>query len=220
MRRQKGAALITVLLVMLVLTALGIAVSLIMTSEDRISSRQDLQKLALYAAETGLRRGEEVLNTYTVDNATALLSYAAATPEAWREIPGPPQHPVFSSLDSWDGQHLGTYLRDKNGFEYANVPVVLTGAKGLPVFFSVFVRNNPTDPSKSPTINNDLILRLVAVGWVASSADPGQPFHVRGVRAVKILEEEFSFEGQSSPSTMAQKNVNQQGTGTVVYGNL
>lgn len=218
MRNQKGAALITVLLVMLVLTALGIAVSLIMTSEDRISSRQDLQKLALYAAETGLRRGEEVLNSYTVENATALLSYVSQTPEAWRENPGPPQHPDFADLNSWDGWHLGTYLRDRTGFEYANVPVAMTGTRGLPVFFSVFVRNNPTDPSRSATVNNDLILRLVAVGWVASSADPNRAFNVRGVRAVKILEEEFSFEGQSSPSTMAQKNVNQQGTGTVVYG--
>lgn len=217
MNRQRGAALITVLLVMLVLTALGIAISLIMTSEDRISSRQDLQKLALYAAEAGLRRGEETLIGFTVDQATGLLQYTSATLEAWRESPTPPQHPNFTDLASWDGLHLGTYLRTGNGTELSNIPVVLTGAKGLPVFFSVFVRNNPTDPSKQPTVNSDSVIRLVAVGWVASSADPNAPFAARGVRAVKILEEEYSFEGQSSPSTMAQKNVNQQGTGAVVY---
>ncbi|MDW7966884.1 MAG: PilX N-terminal domain-containing pilus assembly protein [Thermoanaerobaculum sp.] len=218
MGKERGAALITVLLVMLVLTALGIAVSLIMTSEDRISSRQDLQKLALYAAETGLRRGEEVLNTYVVEQATGLLSYASVTLEAWRETPSPPQHPIFGNLASWDTQHLGTYLRDAAGVEYSNVPVAVTGARGLPAFFSLFVRNNPTDPSGSVTVNGDLLIRLVAVGWVANSADPTQSFARRGVRAVKILEEEFSFEGATSASTMAQKNVNQQGTGTVVYG--
>jgi len=218
MKREKGAALITVLLVMLVLTALGIAISLLMTAEDQVSSRQDLIKLALYAAETGLRRAEQVLGGYTVDNANALLQHASTTPEAWREHPGPPQHPIFGDLSSWDGQHLGTYLATPDGVELYNVPVVMTGAKGQPAFFSVFVRNNPTDPSKSPTTNGDLLIRLVAVGWVAGSADPSLSFQARRVRAVKILEEEFSFEGQSSQSQMAQKLVNQQGTGTIVYG--
>ena len=59
-RSQRGIALITVILMLLVLTALGIGVVVLMTQEDRITSQQDLQKLALYAAEVGLRRGERI----------------------------------------------------------------------------------------------------------------------------------------------------------------
>ena len=105
-RGERGVALIMVILVLLVLTVLGITATMMMTQEDRISSRQDLQKAALYAAEAGLRRGEGIFNLTPYSNAelTLFLSHiaAASTPGAPDAIPVEP--------GPWDIRHLGTYL--------------------------------------------------------------------------------------------------------------
>ena len=63
MRNQKGSALITVVLVVFVLTMVGIAALFFMSTEDRISGTDRLQKAAFYAAETGMRWGERSVIT-------------------------------------------------------------------------------------------------------------------------------------------------------------
>ncbi len=203
--REKGAALITVIMVLLVLSVLGLAVALFMTQEDRTSGRQDVQKLALYAAEAGLRRGEGILRNLKLLQAQALLDYVPTTLQAFQETPATPVFPANSG--EYDAQHLGTYLTD-GGTELANVEVPLAG-QGKRVFYSLYVRNNPDDAG--PTTNADSRLRLLAVGWVANSGDPSASWLQRRVAAVKILEEEFNWQGQASAES-AQKLGNPGGT--------
>jgi len=215
MKNQRGAAMLTVILVLLILTALGVAVSLIMTQEDRTSSRQDLQKLALYAAEAGLRRGEAILANREILSINSMLGYQPTAAQAFQEVPGTPQQPNASDRSSWDAAHLGTYLLD-GATELANIEIPLAAmAQGKRAFYSVYLRDNPDDPDPSPTVNKDSRVRLLAVGWVANSADPNASWAARGVAAVKILEEEFNWQGVSQAES-TQKLVNTGGTGSGV----
>ena len=63
--RARGSALITVILVVLILTVVGIGIAYFTQVEDRISGNDRLAKTSFYAAETGLRTGEEVLANYS-----------------------------------------------------------------------------------------------------------------------------------------------------------
>jgi hypothetical protein len=202
---QRGAALITVIMVLLVLSVLGIGVALFMTQEDRTSGRQDVQKLALYAAEAGLRRGEGVVKQLKLPQVQSLLDHTSTTLQAYQETPTLPVFPTNSG--EYDAQHLGTYLT-QSGQELANVEVPVAGG-GKRAFYSVYVRNNPDDAG--PRTNADSRIRLLAVGWVANSADPNRPWSQRGVAAVKILEEEFNFQGLATAES-AQKLSDAGGT--------
>lgn len=206
---QRGIAIITVLLILLLLTVLGLGASMMMTQENSASGREDAQRAALYVAEAGLRRGEAVLANVTFSNATVnlLLRYtstvstAAATPQ----IPAVPSSNTDYSLSK-----LGTYLTTSPGAgtALANQPFIngATGTAGRQLFYSVYVRNNPEDTA--PTTNSDSKVRLLSVGWVAVD---GRPL------AVKILEEEWNWSGVTqNPS--AQKQTNQGGTGSALYG--
>jgi len=217
-RNQRGIAIITVVLVLLLLTVLGLTASMMMTQEDTTSSRMDLQRAAMYVAEAGLRRGERLLGTYQYSNLTLtqILSHVAVaqTPAATPSIPA---HP--SSKRDYSITKLGTYLTTVagGGTEIANVPVVppantdSTPTQGRRAFYSLYVRNNPEDwdpLNPSATRNQDTKIRLISVGWIAQD---GRPL------AVKILEEEFNWTGvNQNPS--AQKQTNQGGTGSGMYG--
>lgn len=222
---ERGVALITVILILLVLTVLGIAAALLMTQEDRTSARQELYKEALYVAEVGLRAGETTLGTVSSAGATGMLQYdpvaTGALREIWRDSTTDqlPRHPACGPLQNWNSTNLGTYFSPSGtGAPIVNVevPVSVAGgsaATGRRAFYSLYVRNNPDDPNMcaqvSPAVqlDQDQIVRLVSVGWV-SNAD-GRPL------AVKIVEEEFNFEGVSqNPS--GQKQVNQGGTGQAI----
>lgn len=221
--REKGAALITVIMVLLVLTVLGMAFSLLMNQEDRMSGRQDLQKMALYAAEAGLRRGEQILAGTQPTNITGLLSSPSTQPQAWQETPTLPQHPDGTNLASWDRDHLGTYLRDGT-VELANqeVPMAALVAVGKRAFYSVYIRDNPTEPNENPQdplTNRDNRVRLVAVGWVASAGNPSLPFRARRVAAVRILEEEFGWE-TTGTQISAQDLFFESGTSSGIVGRI
>lgn len=218
--RERGAALIFVIVVLLVLSVLGMALALFMGQEDRTSGRQDLQKLALYAAEAGLRRGEGILSGLKLLQVQGLLTHVSTAPQAFQETPSLPAHPT--NAGEYDAQHLGTYLTQGNA-ELANVEIPLQ-AQGKRAFYSVYVRNNPDDAG--PTTNADSRIRLLSVGWVANSGDPGLPWPARGVAAVKIVEEEYNFQGRAAAES-SQKLGNPGGTssggvesfgGTVVGG--
>lgn len=206
-RAERGQALVLAILLLLVLTGLGIAVSVSMTQEDRTSSRDEMQKAALYVAEAGLRRGEQVLSGFTYSNVmvNTLLGRVSTTqnPAVW---PAVPRHPA-----PWDATHLGTYLTTVPGggteLSRQEVPMVESrSSRGRHAFFSLYVRNNPEDTS--PTANNDPRLRLVSVGWIEQAGFPV---------VAKIVEEEFNYEGVTqSPS--AQKQGNAGGTGSALFG--
>lgn len=216
--RQRGIAIITVILVLLLLTVLGLAASMMMTQEDTTSGRMDLQRAALYVAEAGLRRGEQELSQYQYNNQTLsrfLAHVATATTPA--TYPAVPQHPA--NRNDYGITRLGTYLTTSptGGMELANQRLAPLAAgetdpvRGRQAFYSLYVRNNPEDWDRlnpSPTVNQDSKIRLISVGWIAQD---GRPL------AVKILEEEYNWTGVTqNPS--AQKQTNQGGTGSALYG--
>jgi hypothetical protein len=223
-RNQRGVALITVILILLVLTVLGIAAALLMTQEDRTSARQELYKAALYAAEVGLRNGEGILRVTPVAALSALLQYVPDTTgpfaELWRDpprTPGLPRFPPCGPPQNWNTTNLGTYLTRGavGGTDQANieVPVAVVGGSlgtGKRAFYSLYLRNNPEDAAvcSGGAGDTDSIVRLISVGWITNQ--DGEPL------AVKILEEEFNFAGVSQAPS-AQKQVNQGGTGQAIF---
>jgi len=202
--RERGIALVSVIVVLLVLTVLGITAAIMMTQENRTARQMELQKAAFYVAEAGLRHGERVLRNTPFSNMTltAMLQYASTTqtPAANPRVPQPPP--------PWDARRLGAYLTDA-GVELANIES--TAAFQLPgkdrAFYSLYVRNNEDDVS-GPVVNGDPRIRLISVGWIAD---------VRGrVLAAKTLEEEFNFLG-AAQSPSAQKLSDQGGTSSGVF---
>lgn len=221
---QRGVALITVILVLLVLTVIGLAASTMMTQEDRTAARMELQKTAFYAAEAGLRRGEEVLNDMRLAQSTLLLQHqASVTPYGIRTEHI--RHPVAGTLTTWDVTHLGTpmcsevVLGGSGGATCQGVvlvdqvlPVAVVGLdSGRVARYSLFVRNNPEDsrPPGSVTVNADSRIRLLSVGVITSAE--GRPL------AVKILEEEYDF-GRITQAPSVQKLGDSGGTSSGEFG--
>ncbi len=213
---QRGSAMITTILVLLILSAVGAAAVFLMRQESAQSASVMDAKLALYAAETGLRRGEHILGFAGVMSLNTLLGYdSGSDPETPAMVPPRPVKPTNPRTSgTYDVGHLGTYLLD-GGVPQAVQRVQIPVQGNAPVrdaFFSLCVRDNPedideTDPT-SPDIDNDSRLRLVSVGWVQSGTR---------VVAVKILEEEYNFAGATA-SPSAQKLVNAGGTGSTQFG--
>jgi hypothetical protein len=226
---ERGVALIMVILILLVLTVLGITAVMLMTQEDRISSRQDLQKAALYAAEAGLRHGETIFaNTpYTNANLTAFVSHVASSVKT---VAAPDETPIQPPL--WDIRHLGTYLAKSTtppttpptfvevvNHEISQLPDGTNPFTRIRAYFSLYVRNNPEDTDaagvQTPLINHDARLRLISVGFITDDHGVAGSGSAR-VLAVKILEEEYNWTGFSQPSS-AQKLMNAGGTSSGVY---
>jgi hypothetical protein len=218
---QRGVALITVLLILLILTALGITASMLMTQEDRTSSRQDAMRAALYAAEAGLRRGEATLNSQVLlgvphDVLTALLGRASVSTQAWTNSPAQPTPPTKGSLGTWTPQRLGTYLvgTGASGFvELVNQPVAVGGSTGVgpkyKAFFTLYVRNNPEDIASTVLTDTDAIVRLVSVGFITDATATLSGTTLSGnyaVLAVKILEEELAWGGSGQGATKQKGN--------------
>jgi len=223
-RQERGVALVMVILVLLILTVLGITAVTMMTQEDRISSRQELQKAAFYAAEFGMRRGEKILigTTYTNDNLTTYLSHAAQK-DCPATSPTKPVHPAASLPPIWTVGTLGTYLQQSvaDATELSNQEVTQFPTSGPQAFdrvrayYSLYVRNNPEDVQPGtiipdPTHNWDTKLRLVSVGFVTDNRGVDDSGNAT-VLAVKIQEEELNWGGNPTGGSL-QKELNAGGT--------
>lgn len=213
---ERGIALVMVILLLLVLTALGITATMLMTQEDRVSARQETQKAAFYAADAGLRKGETILQNVPYSN-TNLTAFLAHNPVA-NTVAVTPTKPV--PPPAWDNAHLGTYLTTAvgGGTELANQEVTQVAASGQPfnrvrAYYSLYVRNNEEDPiynaagpGPTPTpapgpplpvnLNLDTRLRLVSVGFLTDWKGVDPTTGAANVLAVKILEEELNWGGQ------------------------
>lgn len=141
MKREKGSALITVILVVLVLTMVGLAAALYMTMEDRISQNDNLMKAAFHAAQAGLRQGEAIVGQ-TVANSTLNTALDPATHSnyAGNDIP-------TSQEDLVTASHLGTVLFDSlsGGNALDNVTVGDPTIRGLQERYTVYLRNDAND---------------------------------------------------------------------------
>lgn len=213
--RQQGSALLLVVVILLVLSGLGMAM-LALTDNDRETvAWNNHVKDALYVAEMGLRVGEGILTSSPSSNADAILQHVsvASTNVVSPAVPVFPQSPA-----EYTTANLGTYLV-VGATELANRPVPLpaspTGKPLANAFYSLYVRNNPSDvavadnnPLTSATEDDDLKINLIAVAWVARAGR---------VLAVKILEEEFSWSGVNQDPS-GQKSKDSGGTGSAQVG--
>ncbi len=181
-RSTRGSALIIALLVVLVLTIVGLGVAYFTQLEDQTSGNIRLAKTAFYAAETGLRTGEQALTNATTAlavSATELISYTGGTPIG---LPG--------------GGRLGIPLNIRGtGYEKLG----LTAAAGTTdvAFFTLYIRNNVEDPGNalSPAVDRDNIINLVSVGEVWSGVDAtGLP--TGRLLSTKILEEQIRLSAE------------------------
>ena len=191
--RETGSALITVILVVFVLTMVGIAGLLYMTVEDRLSSNDQQQKAALYAAESGLRRGEKEIVDQATANAAILsimLSYTSGSVPA---------------LNPPGGGYNATILKASyasGGVELANV--TLPASSGGSLTYSLYVRNNGDDTSGSATVDGDKRINVISVGVFRGPT--GRTFR-------SVLEEQM-FTGGAGGFGGLQVDANGGGTGS------
>ena len=185
---EKGSALIMVILVVLVLTMIGLAASLYMTMEDRVSENDKLSQAAFHAAQAGLKAGEQVFNSVTQSQLNQILSMS-----------NPDNQEPTSLADLTTATHLGTVLYSSGavagGIPLLNQPVGGGTLVGNQEQYSLFVRNDPNDwltGENFYTDNNGAIV-LVSRGVVLNARN--------GVAAVKILAEKIVFGSNSTPLT-------------------
>ena len=126
--RERGSALMAVIIVLLVLSVIGVAMVSLMEEERNTTFDDMYSRQALYAAEVGLRVGEGVLFNLGEAQADVILqrtpsSTATLIPAAVPQDPG-----------GYDLQNLGTYLADGAGLELVNRRVnTADGPMNLPL---------------------------------------------------------------------------------------
>ena len=206
--KNRGSALVSVILVLLVLTIVGVGIAYFTSMEDRLSGNSRISKASFYAADAGLRRGEAVLAGIAnlpsgcPVTLTNLLS-TGSTPTLNVPGGGYPAIPLdLTGLSTFACLNPLGIAQQK--FYNLAVPV----DAGTPVVdratYSLYVRNNVDDASGSATLDADGIVNLVSVGTVTLTA---------GTTMTRILEEQLlltlggSFAGP-------QKSMNAGGTGT------
>ena len=137
--RERGSALITVILVALVLTVVGLGIAYFTSTEDRISGNTKVSRIGFYAAEAGLREAEAAVTTFSsanAGNASALL--VAPTDPADVYIPPGGGRPAYILK-----------LPNRN-FRYVVIATDLGDARTR-AMYSVFIRNNAEDTAGGTT---------------------------------------------------------------------
>lgn len=208
--RAKGSALVSVILVLLVLTIVGVGIAYFTSMEDRLSGNTRITKAGFYAADAGLRRGEALLNeVINLDpvpcGAQNLSLILAARTAPILKVPGGGYDAQV--LDLTTVSNVACLGTDRQA--YLNVPiprpVALDPLIVDRVSYSLFLRNNVDDQLGTDTVDTDNIVNLVSVGTVRLAA---------GVVVTKIVEEQLLLT-TGGGSTGGQKDVNAGGTNTI-----
>jgi len=193
-RPSRGSALVTVILVVLILTVIGIGIAYFTQMEDRLSGNSRVMRAAFYAADAGIRKGETVISG--VNSAglplDSVLQYLGATP------------PLSPPGGGWQAVILNAQDPEDSAIkEFLNMPITLPGAVVDRGDYSLYVRNNQeeTDPAASPTVDRDSIINLISVGRIVAF----------GGNYTKILEEQLIV-GATGTVGGGQKLVNAGGT--------
>lgn len=205
--RERGSALVSVILVLLVLTIVGVGIAYFTSMEDRLSGNTRIAKAAFYAADAGLRRAELALsdtagliNTCAPITLTQILS-TGSTPVL--AVPGGGN--VAIPLDLTTFNQAGC-LDVADQIKYLDIPIPVVA--GTPVVdratYSLYVRNNIDDSSGTPTLDSDNVINIVSVGTVQL---------VAGDFVTRILEEQLILSVGGSFGS-SQKNLNAGGTST------
>jgi len=137
---QEGMILVVALILMVILTAVGIAGIYLSTSDMKISNNYKQSVQEFYAVEAALNRGINVLKNTPINEWTNLIV------DATGDL-GPNNANASVILK----ENLGTTDEE-----------ALQNIKIGNMNYSVWVRNNFNDPSHNPSINSDTILVLFA----------------------------------------------------------
>lgn len=200
---RRGSALITVLLVVLVLTVVGIGVAFFASTEDRISGNTKMSRIGFYAAEAGLRDAEAAVTTFSsanAGNASALL-VAPTDPD---DVYVPP------------GGGRPAYILKLPNRNFRNVVIATDlGDARTRAMYSVFIRNNAEDTTGGNNSDTDRRVNLVVVGQMVLVDASGNPIlDANGVPTTgitKILEEQLQTDPEGT-SAATQKGANVGGT--------
>jgi hypothetical protein len=209
MMRARGSALVSVILVLLVLTIVGVGIAYFTSMEDRLSGNTRITKAGFYAADAGLRRGEALLNEVINLDPTACgaqtlsLVLAARTLVPVLKVPGGGYDAL--PLDLSTISNVGCLGVDRKAYLNVLIPPPAGVSVVDQVSYSLYLRNNVDDAQGTDTLDTDNIVNLVSVGTVQLAA---------GVVVTKIVEEQLLL-SSGGGSTGAQKDVNAGGTNTI-----
>jgi len=192
---------VTVILVILILTIVGLGVAYFAQMEEGFSGNARMTRAAFYMAEVGLRKGESVISNVvgaSTSLSTLLTCLGCSAPI---NLPG----------GGWQGIILKA--TDPEGgmpdVEFADVPVPVPA--GVGVFdrgtYSLYVRNNPEDPAWA-TNDSDTVVLLISVGRVRGAG---------GRVYTKILEEQL-LTGSFGAPAFSQYLSNAGGTSSGAKG--
>ncbi len=209
--KERGSALVSVILVLLLLTIVGVGTAYFTSMEDRLSGNTRITKAGFYAAEVGLRRGEallsEVINLDTAvcgPQSTLSQLLAARTPPVLK-VPGGGYDAQVLDLSTLPALAVACLGVDARAYTNASIPPPASVSVVDQVSYSLYLRNNVDDPQGTDTVDTDNIVNLVSVGTVQLAA---------GVVVTKIVEEQLLLTSGGG-AIGGQKDVNAGGTNTV-----
>jgi len=198
---RRGSALVTVVLVILILTIVGLGVAYFAQMEEGFSGNARMTRAAFYVAEVGLRKGESVISNVvgaSIALSTILTCGTCTSPPI--NLPGGGYQGII--LNATDPEGGVTK-------EFADVAVPVPA--GVGVFdrgtYSLYVRNNPEDPAGA-TNDSDTVILLVSVGQVRGAG---------GRVYTKILEEQL-LTGSFGAPAFSQYLSNAGGTSSGAKG--
>ncbi len=221
-RARRGSALITVLLVALVLTVVGLGIAYFATTEDKISGNTEMARVGFYAAEAGLRDAEARVSNFAQlknSDATELIDLVDSSGASIDTRPWP-EGDVYTP----PGGGRPAYLLELSGTKFRNIVIPQDlGNPSTRAMYSIFVRNNEEDETITGGVvtaggNNqdtDKKVNIVVVGQMVL-VDPNTkaPILRDGVPTIgitKVLEEQLYTEVEGS-ATATQKGTNVGGT--------
>ncbi len=207
-KKTRGSALVSVILVLLVLTIVGVGIAYFTSMEDRLSGNTRIAKAGFYAADAGLRRAELALsNTAGIKSSCAPISLTqilstGATPSI--PVPGGGYDAIPLDLSSFSAAGC---LAVADQIKFLDIPVpVFTGTPVVDrATYSIYVRNNIEDSLGTATTDQDSIINVVSVGTIRLAG---------GATLTRILEEQLILSIGGSFGS-AQKNLNAGGTSAV-----
>jgi PilX N-terminal len=212
--KPRGSALVSVILVLLVLTIVGVGIAYFTSMEDRLSGNTRIAKAGFYAADAGLRRGEALLNKFINLPATCggpmdlsqLLAARSAAPIL--KVPGGGYDALLLDLSTFDSTPgcLGTDALASYNNYLIPPPAAVTVVDR--VTYSLYLRNNVDDQQGTATSDTDSIVNLVSVGTVQLAT---------GLSVTKIVEEQLLL-SVGGGNIGGQDNQNAGGTNTTSSG--
>jgi hypothetical protein len=210
--QPRGSALVSVILVLLVLTIVGVGIAYFTSMEDRLSGNTRIAKAGFYAADAGLRRGEALLSkVISLPSACGTVSVtqllAARVSGTDPKVPGGGYTALVLDLSKLPPAAAACLGTDAQAYTSVSIPAPTGVSVADKVAYSLYLRNNVDDGSGTDVLDTDSIVNLVSIGTVRLAT---------GVVVTKIVEEQLNL-GVVGAMASTQKGVNPAGTGSGTY---